>query len=548
MKNSSKVHSKFFEDLDIDDFKSSCRSVTFSHQETFHSYQSERDALALGLSDIDDYSDSKEDKDFEVTSDMKQSLYVCYFFATVGDQIWSFAIAVIFATIWNDIFLPVAIHQLFIEFGMTFTRSYLEYWCDTMPRRTIEFSGIVIGNICTIVSCALLIYIVSNYPSPVEITKTWHLIACIILSDYVGELFTEAGRINLQKIREDLDELGALEGGLPSPSYSVPSLSVCKQVNLSVYMTKIDLFAKLIPPLLVGFTLDYLCATEDVSIAVTYGACAIILWNIFSAVIELHYASMFYEKNPNFIGPRDEVSNMEERPTCGTLFDVYYESSLFLPALSSSLIFCSILTNFSYIFKAWLIYNGISFGIVGCGKTAEIMFGVLGSLLFSHFTHLFNPELVGLINLFLFTIFMVGASLSFYIFSKSTYQIFALLFTVVTGRTWLWLYHLSISEMIERDLFWNLDVNLFRSAQEYANKFSTLIILIFATIFYNKRDFYVLCIVSTMGTVASFLLYIYWAFFSSTGNRSLTFSPVHTLRLFNTNLGRYSRNLSNKKL
>jgi len=176
------------------------------------------------------------------------------------------------------------------------------------------------------------------------------------------------------------------------------------------------------------------------------------------------------------------------------------------------------------------------------------MFGVLGSLLFSHFTHFFNFGFVALINLFLFTIFMVGASLSFYIFSKSIYQIAAQIFTVVVARMWLWLYHLSISEMVERELFWNRDVNLFRSAQEYANNFSTLIILIFATIFYNKNDFYVLCIVSSTGTVISFLLYIYWGFFSSTGSRSLTLSPQHTLRLFNTNLGRYSRNLSDKKL
>jgi len=82
------------------------------------------------------------------------------------------------------------------------------------------------------------------------------------------------------------------------------------------------------------------------------------VWNIFSAVVELHYASMFYNKNPDFVGPRNEITNEEERPTLLSLFDVYYESSLFLPALSSSLIFCSILTNFSYIFKAWLIYNG----------------------------------------------------------------------------------------------------------------------------------------------------------------------------------------------
>jgi len=224
MKKLLKINPGLFEDLDMDDFKSEGQSVTFSHQDTFHTYQSECDLLALELSD--DYSDCTEEcRDFEVSSEMKQSLYVCYFFATVGDQIWSFGIAVIFATIWNDIFLPVAIHQLFIQCGMTFIRSRLEYWCDIMPRRTIEFAGIIIGNLCTTVSCGLLIYIVSSYPSPVEITKTWHLIACIILSDYVGELFTEAGRINLQKIREDIDELGALEEGVASPSYSVSAFS-----------------------------------------------------------------------------------------------------------------------------------------------------------------------------------------------------------------------------------------------------------------------------------------------------------------------------------
>lgn len=302
-------------------------------------------------------------------------LYASHLLSSFGDRMWSFAVPVLFITIWNNSLFPGAFFHFIVNLTTAFLFPYIGVWVDRNPRKKAMMVSIVGEAICmTSAGCAFLMMLrlipdadSDGNSGPPPLTFEVVIWYCVIsFFSLLTDAFMQLGTI-------------ALESDWPAvlvPKNEDPGGR--KKAKMSSVMSQIDQGSKLLGPTVYGFIVQVFSGAT-LKKQVVCGILTIILWNLVCVPVEWLTIKSLYDSCPA-LAKTSERRKKKPSPFTDLFkgWSVWTTQPMAGPSFAASALNMTVLSA-SMFTTAWMKWAGINIGALGFLRGLGAIVGIVGS-------------------------------------------------------------------------------------------------------------------------------------------------------------------------
>ncbi|GAB5367099.1 hypothetical protein AAMO2058_001200500 [Amorphochlora amoebiformis] len=430
------------------------------------------------------------------------SLYI-YFTELVsafGDRMWQFSIPILFMDVWPRTLLPTILYTLVLNIAMFVLMPIAGSWVDTLPRLSLMVVTIIVDNLCVVISCMLLYATTYNGQ---EASTNWILFCLILAVAIPGQLLVNVGKIALEK--DWVPVVAATDSGLLT------------QLNSRLKM--IDLTCKFIGPMVFGFILQWL--GSDPTVRVRWGSAIVLCYNAVMTMPECICVSRVFAACPN-LRTVHKKSKAKKNPWIEFWngWQLFRRHPIALASLSFALLFTTVLSPGSLLL-AYLKWVGVMEGILGASIGFGAICGLLGAYAFPILRGKTNAgermtlPTIGLFSVWMWFLWLVPIVVVMVL--KQLHDVLLsgilmghiILFFVVVGRTWLWIFDLAENQLLQERVRDEIRGRI-SGAQTAICQLFVVVIYALGLIFHRPDQFFVLCYTSVLAVLLSAVSFSIW--------------------------------------
>ncbi|KAI9371836.1 Ferroporti-1 [Aspergillus egyptiacus] len=274
-------------------------------------------------------------------------LYTSHFLSTWNSRMFEFGAVVFLASIYPGTLLYASVYALVRSLSAVILSSWLGSLVDRLDRLTAIRHSIVWQRVPVAVSCLCLWFLLTSPPTHL----TWMLFFALVLLAGVEKLAATANTVSVER-----DWVVVISDALDVP-----------RQDLNASMRRIDLFCKLIAPVVVSL-LDGLLSTK-VAIWIVLGFNATVVLIEYFAIAQVYNSVPQLDRSLERQTTGDEGSPEEERPILLTVsqhvqstlspWREYVRQPVFLASFALSLLYLTVL-SFGPTMVTFLLHSGFS--------------------------------------------------------------------------------------------------------------------------------------------------------------------------------------------
>jgi len=419
-------------------------------------------------------------------------LYLSHFLSQFGDKLWSFAVPVLFATLWSDTLLPTTILNFILNALKVFLLPSVGRRIDTTDRLRFLCASLFGQNLCICASAMLLgllgIRVRDSGAAFASSLQDTFLFVLLMAAGFFHDLFSSAARIGIQK-----DWVVVIAAG-----------DEVVLTSLNTTLLRIDLFCKLVAPLGFGFLIDL---PPTASEQLMLGVSIVFAWSAVS-VFPIYWAwRSAYLCHADLQAIRPPRTQEDPCSLICRSSKAYCASPVFGASFAYCMLFFTILDGSSLTF-AYLKQDGVSSAVLGLSRGGGAVTGILGTFLFPVLLHRFGLITASLIACWAFAICVVPISVLYLPVPVGALRGYSMLVAIVVSRTFLWCFELSNIQTMQQ---WVADGERgVLNATQFA--MTQVIGLLMATIaLFSADSFHILVFASAIGVGMAPIILTLWA-------------------------------------
>lgn len=287
---------------------------------------------------------------------ISSSLYVSHFLSTWNARVLEYGAVLFLAELAPDTFLPLSLYAFFRSLSAVLLSHRLGVYIDSTDRLKVVRSSIVYQRLAVMATC-FLFWLMTLGPTGVPSDKFSLLLSGLILCACVERLCATMNMVSVER-----DWVVVIADGNPELLRT-----------LNARMRRIDLFCKLLGPLIVS----YLDAWFTLVIVVWL----LLIWNFVSMFVEYFTIAKVYKAYPQLQEPKHvepEPSQASSHPLSWIYnnvlksFAFYVRHPIFLASFSISILYMTVL-SFGPQMVAFLLFQGHGPVEVGLMRTGSVI-------------------------------------------------------------------------------------------------------------------------------------------------------------------------------
>ncbi|TYZ65209.1 hypothetical protein PybrP1_003984 [[Pythium] brassicae (nom. inval.)] len=355
-------------------------------------------------------------------------LYISHFLSAWGDNMWQFAVPILFIEVFVDTLLPSALFGLAMYTTCIAAVPSVGRFIDKTNRWSVMKFSIVAENLVIVLSTVVLGLILFVADADGVHKPTWTpqllgLFALTLVCGGVGQVLNEA-----QTLAVERDWVVVLAGN---------DSNVLARMNTA--MRRIDLSCTILAPMAFGVIMEF--ADSDPTLRALTGAAVVGVWNLLSTPLEYVLTRDVYTLAP-LLAVKDPTAHGSAtrggRSQYAAMWREFFRHPVFLLSASFSMLYMTVL-NGSALNTAYLTWRGVPESVLGASRGAGAVSGLLGTLAFPLLRKLLGRvELVAVVSVWLFWASLAPVALAFVVAGESVASDYVLVGCTVASRAWLW--------------------------------------------------------------------------------------------------------------
>mmetsp|Transcript_41310 Transcript_41310/g.66470 ORF Transcript_41310/g.66470 Transcript_41310/m.66470 type:complete len:494 (-) Transcript_41310:34-1515(-) len=438
-------------------------------------------------------------------------IYATEFISAFGDRMWQFAIPILFLDVWADSLLPTILYTFIINLATFLLMPICGSYVDTAPRLSLMMLTIFGDNVAVFVSCGLL-YCTTYVEDNDDLL--WMMFYGILAVCVPGQLMVNVGTIALEK------------DWVPIMTEKEPHALA----TLSSRLRMIDLSCKFLGPTAFALFLQFLGGDSETRIR--WGCGIVIGYNILTVLPECVCVLLVYRATPRLASAKCSSESAKKHASKNAFVELfngwntYVKHPMFLASFSFTLLYATVLSPGSLLI-AFLKWIGVMDGLLGMSVGMGAIFGMLGTYLFPLMhrrtatrEHFMSLEQIGMLSVWMWFAFIAPIAICIllredhWLTLPSMATGHLILFFVVTGRTWLWVFDLAENQLVVERVTERIDgkeiIGQFMGVQRALTNLFTVVIYMLGLIFHRPNQFYILCYASVFFVLLSAIGYTIW--------------------------------------
>jgi len=293
-------------------------------------------------------------------------LFASHCLSTWGQRMWEYGAIIFTMQIYGSTLLPVSVYGLTINISGLMFGPIIGHIIDKYDRAKVARSALFVQNLSIFLSC-MAMYALLRFENlrDDELTKDLIYLAAVIFAT-IAQLGTTCRDISIEK-----DWIVVIsQNGDPLNYYNSR-------------MRRIDLFSKVISPVLVGVVSTF--------VSTSIAALMVALWMVLAFGFEFFFLTVLYHRVPalkNPKPPKDEIltsdSSVFEKATASAKkyarsWKIYYKHEVFLASFGYTFLFATVIDLGSQQ-TSYLRWSGITDAALAVARGVSALIGLFATL------------------------------------------------------------------------------------------------------------------------------------------------------------------------
>ncbi|KAL1914477.1 uncharacterized protein VTP21DRAFT_8860 [Calcarisporiella thermophila] len=393
-------------------------------------------------------------------------LYISHFLSTWGDRLYEFAVYLFIQAAFPTTLLPVSAYGFVTTAFAALLSPSVGHYVDKISRFSVVRTSILAQKASIIISCicywGLLAFFNTGSSYSTEKNNSMDprlaLFCAIVFLGAVLKLATVGLTISVEK-----DWVVVIANN--------DSMLLTK---LNTMMRRIDLFCKLVAPLLIGFLISFT--------SVLFGVAFVGFWNVISLVLELYLIFQVYIAVPELKRPKN-LHQPEQVPSDSTIlestetiqsnsarqnslywvhmfkesvkswrknWEMYVRHPVFLASLSYSFTYLTVL-SFGGSMVGYLKYRGYSDGFISGMRGVNVVAGLIATALMPWIKMKIGLVRTGIWAIISEVLCLIPVVVSFYVW-PGVLEAILLFGGMALSRIGLWSFDLTATQLLQEQV------------------------------------------------------------------------------------------------